>query len=115
MIKRDAKPDLYVLDSLADDVEDVAAILRTLNSDSAIGWHEAWGRPFTRDDIVAALSRLVSDNLVRVAVLTRDGKGLTHLPEKQLPISSYDDAWFEMTPHGRLVHANWSPNMTEPS
>ena len=32
-------PDMYVLDALANDVEDVEAILRMLNSDTALGWH----------------------------------------------------------------------------
>ena len=31
-------PDLYVLDALANDIEDLESIARTLNSDTALGW-----------------------------------------------------------------------------
>ena len=61
--------DLYVLDSLANDIEDIEAILRMLNSDTVLGWYHEWGRQFTREDIVTALSRLVHDDLVHVMVL----------------------------------------------
>jgi len=37
-------PDLYVMDSLADDTEDLEGILRMLNRDMVLGWHEEWGR-----------------------------------------------------------------------
>jgi hypothetical protein len=37
-------PDLYVMDSLADDTEDLEGILRMLNRDMVLGCHEEWGR-----------------------------------------------------------------------
>lgn len=109
MTHRQATPDLYVLDTVADDIEDLVAIMRSLNSDSAIGWHRTWGRLFTRDEVVQTLSRLVTNDFVQVAVLAPDGKTLENLASRQLPIGDYDDAWFAMTPRGRLVHATWNP------
>lgn len=111
MTSREDTPDLYVLDTLADDVEELSAILRALNSDSTIGWYHTWGRPFTRDEVVQALSRLIRADGVRVAVLTPDGKSLDDLPPRQLPPASYDEAWFSMTPQGRLRHSNWNPGV----
>lgn len=107
---RESRPDHYVLDAIADDVEDVAAIMRMLNSDSVIGWHHTWGRQFDRNEVVEALSRLVKADLARVSVLSGDAKGLVELLPKQLPPGHYDDAWFAMTPQGRLVHTNWHPD-----
>lgn len=110
MIRPEPTADLYVLDGIADDVEDMAAILRMLNSDSAIGWRVVWGRDFERDEVVEALSRLIRDDLARVSVLAADGRGLVELPPKALPPANYDDAWFGITPRGRIVHGTWSPS-----
>jgi hypothetical protein len=114
LMSREPSADLYVLDSIADDVEDIAAILRMLNSDTAVGWQRTWGRPFGRDEVVEALSRLVTADLARVSLLTSDGKGLVALPPKQLPPGSYDDAWFAITSRGRIVHSNWHPEKPGP-
>jgi hypothetical protein len=112
MTKREASPDLYVLDAMANDVEDLAAIMRTLNSETAVGWYRTWGRRFERQEVIASLSRLVASDLARVSILTPDGKSLVELPSRQLPPGNYDDAWFAMTPHGRMLHANWDPDVT---
>lgn len=115
MTSREGTPDLYVLDTLADDVEELSSILRSLNSDSAIGWHRIWGRQFTREEVVQALSRLIKADSVRVAVLTPDGKSLDEVPPRELPPASYDEAWFSMTPRGRLLHSNWNPVVSSDS
>lgn len=112
MTKRETTPDLYVLDTMANDVEDLAAIMRTLNSDTAAGWHRTWGRRFERQEVIASLSRLVTADLARASALAPDGKSLVELAERQLPSGSYDDAWFAMTPRGRMLHANWNPDMS---
>jgi hypothetical protein len=110
--KSDSGIDLYVLDSIADDVEDLESILRMLNSDSAIGWHRAPGRHFERQEVVEALSRLVRSDLARVSVL--DGKHLVELKAGQLPPESYDHAWFAITARGRVVHTTWDPQSETP-
>lgn len=103
--------DLYVLDAVADDIEGLDAILRTLNSDSAGGWRRSRGRPFTREEIVQSLSRLIRADLIRVALLTPNGTTLEDISVGQLPPASYDDAWFSMTQRGRLRHSNWDPEV----
>jgi hypothetical protein len=110
MTKRQPLPDMFVLDSLANDVESLDDILRILNSDEAIGWHKQWGRHFTREEVVQALARLVRADHVRVSTLTSNGKWLEELAPTELPASTFDDVWFALTPHGRVVHTNWDPS-----
>lgn len=109
MMRREHLPDMYVLDSLANDVENLDDILRILNSDTAVGWHKHWGRHFKREEVVQSLSRLIQAESVLVSVLTPDGKWLQELPSGALPSASFDDAWFGITPRGRLIHTNWEP------
>ena len=102
-------PDLYVLDALANDVEDLESVLRMLNSNTALGWTKEWGRSFNRGEIVEALSRLVAKNLVQVLTLADDGCSLQSLPAATPPPSVYDEVYFALTERGRLVHRNWEP------
>lgn len=106
-------PDLYVLDALANDIEDLDSILRMLNSDTALGWTTEWGRPFQREELVEALRRLSAKDYVQVLVLAPDGKSLEPLPAKALPPGNYQDAYFSLTERGRLVHRNWDPALEE--
>ncbi len=102
---------MYVLDSLANDIEDLDSILRMLNRDSALGWQQDWGREFIREEIVQALSRLIREDLVQVFVLAPGGKSLEEWPAKSLPPGDYGDVYFGLTSRGRLVHANWHPDV----
>lgn len=111
MSKRERTPDLYVLDMLVDDVEELGTILNSLNSDRSTSWRHVWGRKFSRNEVVEALSRLIRDDLVHVAVLTTDGKWLDDLQDRELPPVDYSDVWFRITGRGRLVHANWHPEV----
>ena len=108
-----ALPDMYVLDTLANDVEELESILRMLNSETDLGWHEEWGRNFTRPDVVSALSRLIRQDFVRVFVPDEEGKALLEIAQRSMPPANYDDVYFGMTERGRLVHTNWDPE-TEP-
>ncbi len=109
MMERDRTPDLYVLDALANDIENLEGILRMLNSDTALGWAKEWGRAFSRPEIVEALSRLIKRELVCVLVYARDGTSLTHLAAGALPLGDYEHAYFSLTERGRLMHTNWHP------
>lgn len=104
-------PDPYVLDALANDIEDLDSILRMLNSDTSLGWAAEWGRPFQRGELVEALSRLADKDYVQVLVLAPDGKSLESLSPTALPPGSYQDAYFALTARGRLVHRNWDPRL----
>lgn len=107
--------DLYVLDALANDMEDIEGILRMLNSDSDLGWKQELGREFSRSDILAALSRLVRADMVRVLVRDESGTALRELPRSVMPSSDYDVTYFAVTGRGRMVHDAWDPDLDEPS
>jgi hypothetical protein len=113
MSEQESTPDMYVLDTLANDVEGLDDVLRILNSDEAIGWHKRWGRRFTRDEVVQTLARLIRADQVRVSILAPDGKWLQELAPTVLPPGTFDDAWFALTPRGRMVHTNWNPTGME--
>jgi len=92
----------------------MSSILRMLNSDTVLGWHRELGRPFTRSDVVQALSRLIRDDLVRALVLNESGKELEPIGQKMLPARGFDDAYFELTRRGRMIHHNWEPETISP-
>jgi hypothetical protein len=100
-------PDMYVLDTLANDVEDMESILRMLNSDTNLGWRREWGRDFTKEDVVAALSRLIHQDFVQVFALDGEGKMIQEIGRRIMPAGTYADAYFGITQRGRLVHSNW--------
>lgn len=104
-------PDLYVLDALVNDFEDLESILRMLNSGTSLGWAIEWGRPFQREELIAALSRLVTKDYVQVLLLAPDGKSLESFSSTALPPGSYQDVYFALTDRGRLVHRNWDPEL----
>ena len=109
MTHKNPSPDLYVLDALANDIEDLESILRMLNSDTVLGWSDEWGRAFRRDEVVESLSRLIQKGWVQVLVHAVDGKSLSELATGSLPPDSFDDVYFSATGAGRLVHRNWNP------
>ncbi len=104
---------MFVMDALADDVEDLESVLQRLNK-SPSRWRDAWGRDFGRNEVIEALSCLVSDDSVRVFVPDRAGTALVELPAKALPPATFDNAWFGLTSRGRLVRTNWDPDAGAP-
>lgn len=101
------RPDYYVLDTLANDVETIEDILRMLNSTTELGWADEWGRPFNRSDIVASLARLVRGGFVRGYSTAGDDAHLSALPEGVLP-ANLGEAYFGMTDSGRIAHTTWA-------
>jgi hypothetical protein len=102
-------PDMYVLDALVNDIEGIENILVLLNNDSDFGWRSEWGRPFARADVVESLRRLRGEACVQVYVVSAD-LALASLAVGELPIASWDDAWFGITDAGRARHQEWGNN-----
>jgi hypothetical protein len=100
--------DYFVLDALANDLTSLEDVLRILNSD-ALGWRSHHPAPFKQDEVVVSLVRCIEGGLIRAAVLSADGKGLEPLAERQRPRAPFDELWFELSAHGRIVHENWEP------
>jgi hypothetical protein len=99
--------DLFVLDSLASDIESLDNVLRVLNSDTDVGWHREWGRHFVRDEIVQSIARLIQNDLVRVYLWDEVQRGLVESAPRVLPPADFDNVWFGLTERGRMIHTNW--------
>ena len=98
--------DYCVLDTLADDLENVEDIVRLLNS-PRIGWQHLHPAPFTREEVLPVLLRRIRAGDVRAAVYDPVVKGLVALEPNILPAGDLDKVWFELMPQGRLAHQNW--------
>lgn len=99
--------DCFVLDALVNDVESVDIVLRTLNSDSELGWTDAWGRAFNRGEVVASMVRLVRRDLVRAYSAAGDDLTLSALDPRAMP-TDLREAYFGLTDRGRIAHATWA-------
>ena len=99
--------DFFVLDALCNDIESVEDVLRMVNSDTELGWTKEHGRAFTRDDIVTTLLRLIKEQLVFVAEWDESERSLVEQAAGTPPIGSLDDAYYGLSPRGRLVHKAW--------
>lgn len=101
--------DPYVLDVLADDIESIADMLSRLNAESPSAWWRIRGAPFDRQELVAALGRLIGRRLIGAYSSLDTEPRLVALPEGVMPDGDWNDAWFGITPPGRIVHASWNP------
>jgi hypothetical protein len=101
--------DLFVLDTLANDLEALDDILRMLNSATVLGWRHAHPDPFEREEVVLALARNIKAGLVEACVYDPAAKALVGLGEHVWPDGSMDEFWFRMTRRGRMVHEAWDP------
>ena len=102
--------DLCILDALSIDLEDVEHLLEILNSESEFGWRDVHPAPFTRAEIQPALLRLIRDGLIEACLYSPAagaliGCGIGVLP----PAGEWEDSWFVLTPHGRMVLDAWEP------
>lgn len=102
------KPDYFILDAMANDIESVDDILRTLNANSELGWTDVWGRPFTREEVVGSLIRLLRRQLVQAYAISGSEAALSPLDAGTTP-EQFGTAYFGLTVRGRIMHENWDP------
>ena len=101
--------DPYLLDVLVDDLESIPDILGRLNAESPSAWWRIRGAPFDRQELVLALGRLIGRRLISAYSSHDSEPRLVALPEGVMPDGDWNDAWFGITPAGRIVHASWNP------
>jgi len=101
--------DMFILDSLANDLEDVGSILRILNSASELGWRDQHPEPFTREEVVPALLRAVKRKEIEACVYRPSERALVGAGEGIVPQGSLDEVWFRLTERGRIVLKSWTP------
>jgi len=102
--------DMFILDVVADDVENLGDIVLRLNSSIPSAWRHRAGRSFSREEVVLSLSRLVKHNLVQTYVEDDKEPALRALSSSSLPSEAYEAAWFGITSQGRIVHSSWEPD-----
>lgn len=101
--------DMYVLDALANDIEDLEDILRILNSPSELGWRDQHPAPFTAQEITPAVLRCIRAGNVEACQYSVSEKSLVGLGNKVEPSSPADATWYRLTSSGRLVLNSWNP------
>jgi hypothetical protein len=99
--------DFFVLDTLANDIEGFADVIRLVNH-PVIGWADVAGRGFTATEATTALLRLIREGSVEACYLSDDGKELRGAGDAVVPTLPLGDLWFRMTPRGRIRHTNWA-------
>ena len=98
--------DMYVLDTVADDIEGFDDVMRRLNDENS-GWTAEWNGRFERQEVVAALSRLIRDGSVEAYAFSSINKSLVKQAHGSLPPADYADAWYGIAARGRMRHRNW--------
>jgi len=96
--------DLFVLDTLANDIEAFLDVLRLANHPDA-GWQDYLGRALEKAEIEDSLRRLVRSGLVEAGADL--GSGLTGLGLYQMPEVSPEETLYLMTNAGRERHEAW--------
>ena len=103
---------MYVLNSLADDLESIETIHSLLNKDGKDGFKDEWGGVIQRIDIFHAIKMLIDEKLITVFLPSGPNGELVPLESSGWDMSGVDEAWFGMTDRGRLKHIKWSQNFT---
>lgn len=104
-----AQIDYLVLDSLADDIESLEQILPSVERAVTLWRIDPSDGHFTRSEIILSLTRLVAEKLIEALALNPDGRSMSPCGSGVQPQGNYDDYWFQLTPHGRIVHSDWTP------
>lgn len=108
MSRQSRTADMFVLDAVMDDIEDLDGIMRNLNR-STSSWRGIWGREFRREEVVQALIQLIARDFIRAYVLDGGADALKALPRGIQPPGTLDHSWFGPTARGRFAHRNWEP------
>ena len=101
--------DYFVLDSLANDLEDIEHILNILNSPTEYGWRDQHPEPFTRDEIIPSLLRGIMEENIEATVYSEQERALVDAGKGVVPDIPIDEVWFRLTKRGRRVLNDWEP------
>ena len=105
---RDENVDYFVLDTLANDLEGFAGILRLVNHPD-VGWTELLGRDFEPRDVMPSLLRLIRAGNVEACYQSDSRAELIGAGDRVVPAIPIEDLSFRMTSRGRRLHSNWNP------
>lgn len=101
--------DLCVLDTLAADQEAFRDVVRLLNHDH-VGWRDyRGGEAYESAEVAAALVRCIGDGLVEACAFSAETGAVEPFGEGALPTVELTTCRFQLTAHGRAMHAEWAP------
>ncbi len=101
--------DYFVLDTLANDLEDLPSILRILNSPTELGWRDQHLAPFVRDEVVPSLIGAVRRGHVEACVYDGEQRSLVSAGTGVMPSGDLTEVWFRLTTRGKVVLDTWDP------
>ncbi len=111
-MSNDSDIDMFIVDVLRHDIEQVSSITKILNDSGCIGWREFWPHDFAIEEVVSSLNRLMRRSFVQQLIYDRE-KGVL-IPTSTINdiVSSEEEYWFELTAHGNAAWEKWKPPTT---
>ena len=101
--------EMFVLDAMQDDIEDLASIMRYL-----LEWRPYWTHDYTETEVMAVLAALIEDGLVEVYGEASDTAELVPIDVPDTDEASLRRYWFRPTPKGRQIWKEWdAPSLPE--
>jgi hypothetical protein len=104
---------MFVLDVLKYDIEQIGSICNLLNDSGCIGWRDHWPHDFSRSEVVGALFDLYKQRLVEILVDNDASDELIYLSDLDTSVgdsdSITDDMWFKLTADGKKKWDDWEP------
>jgi hypothetical protein len=100
---------MFVLDSMQDDIEELASIMAFLCE-----WRPYWHGEFIESEVLDALCSLAEDGLVVVYEEVSGSSELESVSSPRLDRVSLQEYWFGPTPEGRKLWKEWdAPSLPE--
>jgi hypothetical protein len=101
--------EMFVLDSMQDDIEDLASVMRYL-----VAWRSRWPQDFTEDEVIEALASLIRDGLIEVYDELPDRDELSPVESSRTDRASLRRYWFRPTTRGKQIWKEWdAPSLPE--
>jgi len=101
--------EMFVLDSMQDDIEDLASVMRYL-----VEWRSLWPRDLTEEEVLDALKSLTEDGLVEAYDESPSNAELQPVERPETDRASLRHYWFRPTTRGRQIWKAWdAPSLPE--
>jgi hypothetical protein len=100
---------MFILDVLKYDIENVESILKLLNDRDGIGWRFAWPHDFDKQEVVCGLQNLLRMELIQALTFDDSDEALIEAKDKGAGLPENPEAyWFALTEIGRHALASWT-------
>lgn len=105
--------EMFVVDVLRYDIEQISSIVNLLNNTGCIGWRDQWPADFQSDEIVSVIPSLVGKGYVDVYVYSKSQNALVPACEAGFMPEGFagneNAYWFLLTKKGMAAWELWSP------